>query len=310
MPPTYTSVPDTARAVTVPTTPLALGALRLRQLLPFQRAMLVAGTLPARSNFPPTYSSEPVTASACTLAAPTVLATPLPTVFQPLEPQAARLLAPRPPAWVKAPPTYRVLPIQARAYTVAGAPDAEPLMPVPRLLQLLPFQRATLLASTPPALAKRPPTYTSVPAMAMACTAVLNMPSDTPLPRLCQALPSHLAMHEAGTPPAPAKEPPTYTSVPLMAIACTIPATPSLVPVPSVAQVLPFQRAMLLTFMPPTCVKLPPTYTSLPATATAYTLGSRYTKPAMPFVCAEAGPKLLQLLPAHLARPSARCAPV
>jgi hypothetical protein len=40
---------------------------------------------------------------------------------------------------------------------------------VPSAFQLVPFQRAILFALlTPPALVKVPPTYTSVPVMAMA----------------------------------------------------------------------------------------------------------------------------------------------
>src|SRR5438874_174092 len=59
--------------------------------------------------------------------------------------------------------------------------------------------------------------------MAIASTKALS----TPLPRADQLLPSHLAMRLADTPPAVSKSPPTYTSLPLIAIALTWSFTPS-----------------------------------------------------------------------------------
>jgi hypothetical protein len=61
------------------------------------------------------------------------------------------------------------------------------------------------------------------------------------------------------------KTPPTYTSVPLMAIVVTVPVIDRTRPSDSVPSILPFQRAMLLApGTPPALVKKPPTYTSVP----------------------------------------------
>src|SRR5438067_7790486 len=78
-------------------------------------------------------------------------------------------------------------------------------------------------ADTPPAEKKSPPTYTSLPLIAIAST----KPPSTPLPSADQLLPSHLAMPFAGTPPAAPKCPPAYTSLPLIAIVLTWAFVPS-----------------------------------------------------------------------------------
>jgi hypothetical protein len=82
-------------------------------------------------------------------------------------------------------------------------------------------------------------------------------------------LPSQRAMLFAALPPAEVKVPPTYTVLPLTAIAFTLPFTPLAAPLPTVDQLLPFQRAMRFASVPPISVKEPPAYTSLPLTAIA-----------------------------------------
>ncbi len=56
-----------------------------------------------------------------------------------------------PPAVVNRPPAYRSLPATTKAYTV-------PFIPEPSALQVFPSHRAMLLADTPPAVVKSPPT--------------------------------------------------------------------------------------------------------------------------------------------------------
>jgi len=120
---------------------------------------------------------------------------------------------------------------------------------------------------------------------------VVAVPSFTPVPSALQLLPFHLAILLIGVPSAVKRKkfPPTYTSLPLTAMALTKPRTLSFGPVPSVLQLLPFHLAILLAEIPPAALKFPPTYTSLPLTAIAKTL---------PFTPA---PSALQLLPFHLA---------
>src|SRR5205823_4928945 len=55
-----------------------------------------------------------------------------------------------PPAVLKAPPTSRVVPITASVFTKLSTP-------LPRADQALPFQAATRLAATPPAVVNWPP---------------------------------------------------------------------------------------------------------------------------------------------------------
>ena len=88
---------------------------------------------------------------------------PEPRARQLLPFQAAMLLAARPPAIVKSPPAYSVLPLTASAYTGPSTPE-------PRACQLLPSQVATWLAATPPAVVKLPPAYSVLPLTASAST--------------------------------------------------------------------------------------------------------------------------------------------
>src|SRR5688572_14257969 len=94
----------------------------------------------------------------------------------------------------------------------------------------MPSHLAMWFTGNPPAVVNSPPTYTSVPLIAIASTSL--KPPETPPPRLDHAVPFHLAMLLAGTPPAVVKYPPTYTSFPLTAIALT-PLTWPMTPSPS-----------------------------------------------------------------------------
>src|SRR5205809_7808751 len=96
-----------------------------------------------------------------TAIARTVPATPLPTALQLTPSHLARNELVTPPAEVKLPPAY-TLPASVipRAKTTVRQEDpVQPLMPLPRANQLVPFQRTILLA-TPVGVgkAKEPPT--------------------------------------------------------------------------------------------------------------------------------------------------------
>src|SRR6266567_1985753 len=94
----------------------------------------------------------------------------------------------------------------------------------------------------PPAVAKSPPAYRSLPDTASALTSQF-----IPEPSADQLLPSHLAMFVAGPPPAVVKLPPAYRSLPETASACTRREKSALsppIPEPSADQLLPFHLAM------------------------------------------------------------------
>jgi hypothetical protein len=74
-----------------------------------------------------------------------------------------------PPAIVKLPPAYSVLPDTASAYTVPWNRELA-LIPDPGIDQLLPSHRARLLAHAPPAFVKLPPPYSVLPDTASAYT--------------------------------------------------------------------------------------------------------------------------------------------
>src|SRR5215203_4509303 len=87
----------------------------------------------------------------------------------------------------------------------------------------------------------------------------------------------HLAILFTVTPPASVKSPPTYTSLPLTAMAFTPPSTP-----PPRADHWPvrlFHLAMLLAGVVPARVNAPPTYTSVPLKARALVRPSRPNAP-------------------------------
>src|SRR2546427_11906620 len=140
-------------------------------------------------------------------------------------------------------------------------------MPTPRTNpdQLPPSHLASRFTGRPPALVKPPPTYTLLPATAIANTVTVL----TPAPKADQLLPSHLAIRLALPPLASVKRPPTYTSEPLTTIALTLLFTP----LPSGIQSVPSLRTMFVLRWPEElpAKKLPPTYTSLLWTAMAFT---------------------------------------
>src|SRR6476661_109296 len=266
-PPTYTRGPLTATAATPVSVPLP----RLLHVLPSQRARWRAGTPLASVKLPPTYNAPPAAARAVTSAQSglTWLPTPLPTADQLLPSHLARLLAGTLPAWAKWPPTYKSDPTASRAYTCGYSPG-RPLMPLPRLLQVAPSQRATLLAGWPPASQNSPPTYRLLPTTARALMALL-VPSLLPVPSVLQALPFQRAMKCAGAPPAWPKRPATYRSEPLRARQYTSLLIPSLAPLPNALQVVPSHLAMLCAATLPAWLKYPPTYTVLPLTTSPLT---------------------------------------
>src|SRR5215204_3610686 len=106
---------------------------------------------------------------------------PLPRADHVLPFHRAMWLAATPPAVVKYPPAYMSpLPAMARAPTELFMPLP---LPTPTADHALPFQRAMLLATTPPAVMKDPSMYTSpLWAMARAVTRVYWSPPK-PLPR-------------------------------------------------------------------------------------------------------------------------------
>ena len=122
--------------------------------------------------------------------------------------------------------------------------------------QLLPFQRARLVAATPPPNEKSPPTNNSAPRGASEYTrAVCEKPADViPEPNAVHCAPSHLPTLFTVTPLAVGNAPAAYKSLPLKANAKTQPSTPS----PTADQFVPFQRAIDLAGKPPALENLPP----------------------------------------------------
>ena len=118
-----------------------------------------------------------------------------------------------------------------------------------------------------PAREKSPPTNRCpAPSAASALTWLF-----IPEPKADQALPSHLAMKLAVTPPAVMKYPPAYRLVPLAASAVTKGLETAPIPEPKADQALPSHLAMPLATTVPTDVKEPPMYT-LPPPSTAMAL--------------------------------------
>jgi hypothetical protein len=81
----------------------------------------------------------------------------------------------------------------AMVVTTAGL--LMPTVPLSSPLQVVPFQRAMLLApGTPPASVKLPPTYTSVPLMAMVVTTAGLLMPTVPLSSPLHVVPFQRAM--------------------------------------------------------------------------------------------------------------------
>src|SRR6056297_3223575 len=244
-PPTYRSSPIAARAFTFPFTPFPSAdqpalpvwvvsntTLRFapspsvdQPLFPVwvvsKTAMRFAAVPPASVKAPPTYRSSPIAARA-----DTGMFTPSPSGDQPALPvwlvsNTAMRFAGAPPAWVKAPPTYRSSPINAKADTVLLTPSPsgdQPALPV-----WLVSNTAMRFAGLPPAWANNPPTYRSSPLAARANTAPFTpSPSDenSPVPG------SKRAIFETAAKPQARNCPPTNSSPATAASAETEPSQP------------------------------------------------------------------------------------
>src|SRR5262249_37330147 len=108
--------------------------------------------------------------------------------------------------------------------------------PSPRGHHLLPSQRATRLAGTPPTDRKLPPAYRSFPRTRNALTVGKHKAPrqlSRPPPRFDQLFPSHLAIELARFPPAVLNMPPTYTSFSATSIALTHAKVSPLTPKPN-----------------------------------------------------------------------------
>src|SRR6266446_8730040 len=99
---------------------------------------------------------------------------------------SAMWLADTPPAMVKLPPAYNLVPDVASDLT--SPPPLTGAVPEPKADQVLPSHWAMLLADTPPAVVKIPPTYRVSRATATASTVLF-----IPVPTADHALPFHLA---------------------------------------------------------------------------------------------------------------------
>src|SRR5438093_328412 len=112
------------------------------------------------------------------------------------------------------------------------------------------------LAPTPLMLVKRPQQYSlPSPPKARARTSATLAPLVAPLPKPDQLAPSHLARPRTTVVPALVNVPPAYTSLPLMAMASTVPFRPLAEPVPREAQPPPSQTAIRLAVRPLALVK-------------------------------------------------------
>src|SRR5262245_57572396 len=116
-----------------------------------QRAICAAATSPATRNEPTTYKS-PLLETAMLF---TVLERPLPRADQLPPSHSAMRLAASPPIRVKLPPTKSWPASECTFSTVLFGP--------PRGNHIEPFQRARLVADTPPALVNPPATMMSPP---------------------------------------------------------------------------------------------------------------------------------------------------
>src|SRR5438270_581736 len=105
-------------------------------------------------------------------------------------------------------------------------------------------------------MVKVPPTYTLPPLIAIALTLLFTpLLASPPTAYHWLVALSHRATLLAVTSPAVANKPPTYTLLPLIAIAWTISFTSLPTPVFSACHWLPSQRATWLALEPPAMVK-------------------------------------------------------
>ena len=133
-PPAYKSLPVSASVSTrAPGRIEFIPEPSATQLLPFHRAMFLAGLPSAVVNLPPAYKSLPDTVSAYTAGEEPLI--PEPNGVQLLPFHFAMQLAGLPPAVVNLPPAYRSLPDAAYANTLLFIPESS-------ADQLLPFHLA------------------------------------------------------------------------------------------------------------------------------------------------------------------------
>src|ERR1043166_7640986 len=98
---------------------------------------------------------------------------PLPSADQVVPFHRAMFVAFTAPAWVNAPPTYRLVP----SYSMAPTPGVlAPVTPEPSACQLEPSHRAMLLTWTPPLVVNAPPTNIFVPKILMVWTMLFGLP--------------------------------------------------------------------------------------------------------------------------------------
>ena len=131
-------------------------------------------------------------------------------------------------------------------------------MPDPKADQLVPFQRAILMAETPPAVSKFPPTYKLLFSSKPIDRISLFVP-DTLVAlstRALHALFSHLVILFTVIPPATENTPPTNNAPVSLSLIFNI---GPLVPSTKEDQDVPFHFAMLFAVTPPIVVKSPAT---------------------------------------------------
>jgi hypothetical protein len=256
VPPAWKNEPPTIRSAFASTTMLFTienagnGGCRMPvpsgdHVVPFQRAMHVAGTPPIAENAPAAITSPfgiTRTSNVHPELAPSIDHC---VPFQRCTPTEL--------ATTRSPPGRTSIDSTGGTYVVPIRDHATP------------SQRAMLSAGTPPANWNRPPATTSP--FASFRTAYAG--PLKPLPNGCQPLLVRRAMRFAVTPPIVVKPPPSTASPSDSTIAANTPAS---MPSPSTDHTLPFQRAACATATPPATVNCPPATTSpLGSAATANT---------------------------------------
>ena len=218
-PPTYTSVPDTAIALHIPTNPDPNADHVLVSVFHLAIPNVIVMPL-ACENAPPTYTSVPDTA-----IAKHAEFNPVPNADHAVPLHLAIIAVPAmPPANVNDPPTYTLVPDTAIALHVLFNPDVN----ADHVLVIV-FHLAILLTVVAPACVNVPPAYISVPDAAIALHIVPVIPVDN----ADHTDPFHLAIRDVfatvtnGRLYAFAKVPPAYTSDPDIHIALHTPFNPA-----------------------------------------------------------------------------------
>src|SRR5262245_16325782 len=174
--------------------------------IPFQRAMLLAPGVPLVAKLPATITSPFGATAVAATRAPGSTAKPTPSADHVAPFQMATLPAAPPPACVNSPAAAMLPPGSSRTVrtnSVTGAP-----MPEPRADHVEPFQLATLLAGTPPAILNPPPATKPPPASGETAPTM----SSVPVPSAHHETPSQRAMLADPAPPIDVHPPPAITS--------------------------------------------------------------------------------------------------